>query len=247
MRGAVAAALPLAMLLVGLPAAAGEPGACVVEHKGRWESGYGVEWYNVVGRLKNTSGHPLAYVKLRIDAVDGKGKTVASTEAYNESAEVLTVEVEGGPKDPAERLKTAKVKPLAVDAEERFRGSFIKLRPVRDEMLIRLLVVEPERRGELLERLAEQEHQYKRQLARLLTQQRRQPASMGGEHLVRHLSLEAALLHTEAHLKWLEYCRERLMNAPIETTGRRAPEIDDLGDDLMTDASLADPPAAASA
>jgi len=125
MRGALTAALPLAILLA-VPAAAGGPGAQVIEHKGRWESGYGVEWYNVVGRLKNTSGHPLAYVKLRIDALDKAGKTVASTDAYNESAEVLSVEVEGGPKDPAERLKTTKVKPLAPDAEERFRGSFIK-------------------------------------------------------------------------------------------------------------------------
>jgi hypothetical protein len=125
MRGALAA-LPLAILLAA-PAFAGAPQAQVLEHKGRWESGYGAEWYNVVGRLKNTSGHPLAYVKLRIDALDAKGKTVASTDTYNESAEILTVEIEGGaPKDPAERLKTAKVKPLAPDAEERFRGSFLK-------------------------------------------------------------------------------------------------------------------------
>jgi len=123
----------------------------------------------------------------------------------------------------------------------------VRLRPVRDEMLIRLLVVEPDRRSELLERLAEQEHQYKRQLARLLTQQRRQPASMGGEHLVRNLSIEAALLHTEAHLKWLEYCRERLLNTPMESTERQAPELDELGDDVMTDDSLAELPAAASA
>src|SRR5678809_1719196 len=63
----------------------------VIEHKGKWESGYGSTWYNVVGRLKNTSAHALKWVKLRIDAVDEAGKVVASTDTYNESAEVLTL------------------------------------------------------------------------------------------------------------------------------------------------------------
>lgn len=96
--------------------------ATVLEHKGRWESGYGSTWYNVVGRVKNTSGHPVRWVKLRIEAVDGGGKVVASTETYNESAEVLTVP-EANPQD---LLAKGKVKPLAADGEERFRGSFLK-------------------------------------------------------------------------------------------------------------------------
>jgi hypothetical protein len=96
--------------------------ATVLEHKGRWESGYGSTWYNVVGRLKNTSGHALRWVKLRIEAVDAAGKVVASTETYNESAEVLTVP-EANPQD---LLAKGKVKALAADAEERFRGSFLK-------------------------------------------------------------------------------------------------------------------------
>jgi hypothetical protein len=123
-------ALAVALLgvtgLLAVSAWAGEPGAQVVEERGRWENGYGVEFYNVVGRLKNTSGHPLAYVKLRVDALDAAGKKVASTETYNESAEALTVEVEGMPADPAERLKAAKVKPLPAEGEERFRASFLK-------------------------------------------------------------------------------------------------------------------------
>jgi hypothetical protein len=122
MRVAVVALLGL----LAVSARAGETGATVIEEHGRWENGYGVEFYNVVGRLKNTSGHPLAYVKLRVDALDASGKQVASTETYNESAEALTVEVEGVPADPAARLKAAKVKPLPADGEERFRASFLK-------------------------------------------------------------------------------------------------------------------------
>ena len=115
MRGAVLA------LLVAAAWAAG-PDAEVLEHHGRWESGYGAHFYNVVGRLKNTSGHALRYVKLRIEVVDEDGKVVASTETYNESAEALGVpEV-----DAKALLASGKVKPLAAGAEERFRGSFLK-------------------------------------------------------------------------------------------------------------------------
>ena len=69
--------------------------------QGPWESGYGANCYNVVGRLRTRAATPLAYVKLRIDALDAAGKVVASTETYNESAEVLDRprgEPEGAPR-----------------------------------------------------------------------------------------------------------------------------------------------------
>ena len=127
MRGAaVSVAVLVAGFLAGFhvatPAFAGARGATVLEHKGRWESGYGAQFYNVVGRLKNTSGHTLRWVKLRIDAVDGRGKVVASAETYNESAEALAVpDVKTN-----DLLASGKVKPLAPDVEERFRASFLK-------------------------------------------------------------------------------------------------------------------------
>jgi len=94
----------------------------LLDHAGKWESGYGAKFYNVVGRLKNSSDHPLAYVKLRIDAVDKDGKVVASTETYNESAEVLGVpEVDG-----RGLLAQGKIKQIAPGTEERFRGSFLE-------------------------------------------------------------------------------------------------------------------------
>jgi hypothetical protein len=114
--------LAVAVLACAWTTTAGAADAEILEHKGRWESGYGSTWYNVVGRLKNTSGHPVRWVKLRIDAVDDAGKVVASTDTYNESAEVLTVP-EANPQD---LLAKGKVKPLAAGAEERFRGSFLK-------------------------------------------------------------------------------------------------------------------------
>ena len=112
----------LATLLLLAAASAAGPDAEVLEHHGRWESGYGAEFYNVVGRLRNTSGHALRYVKLRIEALDDHGKVVASTETYNESAEALAVP----DVDAKALLASGKVKPLAAGAEERFRGSFLK-------------------------------------------------------------------------------------------------------------------------
>jgi hypothetical protein len=122
MRAAAVGLVGLVGLLAAAPALGAASGATVLEHKGRWESGYGAQFYNVVGRLRNTSGHTLRWVKLRVDAVDAHGKVVASTEIYNESAEALAVpELK-----PAEVLASGKVKPLEAGAEERFRASFLK-------------------------------------------------------------------------------------------------------------------------
>jgi hypothetical protein len=109
------------VLLAAAGARADEAGAKVVRHEGKWESGYGAKFYNVVGVLENTSGHALRYVKVRLDALDGDGKVLGSTDTYNESAEVLAApEV-----DPHKLLASGKVKPLAAGAEERFRGGFM--------------------------------------------------------------------------------------------------------------------------
>jgi hypothetical protein len=83
--------------------------------------------------------------------------------------------------------------------------------------LIRLLVLEPGRRSEALARIAAQEHLYKKHLARLLMQKRRLPVEKDGAVLVSNLGLEAAVLHNEAHLKWLEYCRQKLEESPATT------------------------------
>ena len=109
------------VLLVAMAAPADGTSAKVLRHEGKWESGYGAKFYNVVGELENTSGHALRYVKLRLDALDVDGKVLGSADTYNESAEVLAApEV-----DPQKLLASGKVKPLAAGAKERFRGGFM--------------------------------------------------------------------------------------------------------------------------
>ena len=115
-----------ALVLLGLPALAAEPTIRVLDHTARWESGYGSTWYSVVGRLENTGDKPVAFVKLRLEVLDEAGKVVKSTDAYNESAEAMTVEVEGEPGGSTAPVAAPKVKPLAAHAQERFRGGFLK-------------------------------------------------------------------------------------------------------------------------
>ncbi len=101
----------------------------------------------------------------------------------------------------------------------------VRPRPVRDETLIRLLVLEPERREQAVARVVEQEHLYRRELTRLQAQKRRLQAADGTANLVGHFGVEAALLHTEAHLRWLEYCREYLERARAQSAVAE-PELD---------------------
>jgi len=98
-----------------------------------------------------------------------------------------------------------------------------RVRPVRDEILIRFLILRPEQRLEALSRVAEQQQLYKRHLARLVALKTRLPSPSGENVLLRRLGLEAALLHTEAHLKWLDHCRDALEPTlhPSATEGPR--------------------------
>jgi len=83
-------------------------------------------------------------------------------------------------------------------------------RPVRDETLIRMLLLEPDRRELALARLGEQEQLYRRELTRLLSQKRRLPRDGSELPSLSELGLEAGILHAEAQLRWLERCREWL-------------------------------------
>lgn len=81
--------------------------------------------------------------------------------------------------------------------------------PARDETLLRLMVLDPERRQAAIEQIQKLTQVYTKKIAVLLSQKRRL-LRPGEASLVRDVGLEAALLHAEAHLKWLEYTKARL-------------------------------------
>lgn len=97
-------------------------------------------------------------------------------------------------------------------------------RPARDETLLRLLVLAPERHAQAAEQIAKLAHVYRQHATRLLADKRKLPRDMDGVTLVRAIGIEGALLHAEAHVKWLEHTRERLLGNDVsagEAPGKR--------------------------
>jgi len=111
-----------ALLLAAGAAASGPTGVRIVEDAGKWESGYGVEFYNVVGTIEITDDVARRFVKLAVDALDDEGAVVATETTYNETAEALTA-----PGANAATLVTSgKVTPVLPGSRQRFRTSFLK-------------------------------------------------------------------------------------------------------------------------
>jgi DNA-binding PadR family transcriptional regulator len=176
--------------------------------------------YALLGLLREQSDYGYR-LKLRFDERVGAawhlniGQVYQTLRALQRSKLIVEIGGESDGQHPARRLFALTPKGHRM-LERWLARPPVRLRPIRDEMLIRLLVVEPARRSELLDRLGEQEHHYRRHMARLVSQQRHQPEQSDDEHIIRSLSLEAALLHTEAHLKWLESCRAQVELASAE-------------------------------
>ena len=76
--------------------------------------------------------------------------------------------------------------------------------PLRDEIIVRMLAVEPLGPAAVLAQLARQESEYRRYLTLVLAE-----APPDGS-VTRRLTQEAAIGLAEAHLRWLERCRALL-------------------------------------
>jgi DNA-binding PadR family transcriptional regulator len=135
----------------------------------------------------------------------------------------LVVEVEGEPSNepyPGRRMFELTQKGQRM-LERWLQRSPTRPRPVRDETLIRLLLLDGDRRELAQSRVAEQEQLYRRELTRLLSQKRRLPREAGDDATLSELGLEAGILHAEAQLRWLERCREWLAaRTPAEPVAR---------------------------
>jgi hypothetical protein len=112
----------VAVLVAAGLAGAGADGVRVVEDAGKWESGYGVEFYNVVGAIEVTDGTPRKFVKLTVEALDVADKVLATEAAWNETAEALSAP----DADAAALVAAGKVAPVLPSKRQRFRTSFLK-------------------------------------------------------------------------------------------------------------------------
>ncbi len=84
--------------------------------------------------------------------------------------------------------------------------------PIRDEIFIRLLVLDRKDLGSSLDQVARQEHVYREHLTHLTAYRRTCEPIKTEERMLNSLAADAALFHAEAHLKWLEHCRSMLQS-----------------------------------
>ncbi|MBI1816383.1 MAG: hypothetical protein HYR72_15505 [Deltaproteobacteria bacterium] len=96
----------------------------IVEQNGKWESGYGSTFFNIVGKVKNASSTPARVVRLRAELLDKTGTVVTSTDLYNYQADKLSDDTLTGTLD--EKLAKLKPAPIAPGATDNFRCSFVK-------------------------------------------------------------------------------------------------------------------------
>ena len=86
-------------------------------------------------------------------------------------------------------------------------------KPMRDELLVRLLLLGQGRHEQAIARIEAQQHIYTRYPAKLRARERKLAKETGDGNLSAILGLDAARLHAEAHIKWLENCRIRFQEA----------------------------------
>ncbi|HEY3368553.1 MAG TPA: PadR family transcriptional regulator [Symbiobacteriaceae bacterium] len=91
----------------------------------------------------------------------------------------------------------------------------LKARPMRDEVFVRLGLLLERDTGAALDLIASQRRIYHLQMAGLTRQKIGLGRLTGPDRFRRGLLLDAALLHTEADLKWLEICEAKLQGGGI--------------------------------
>lgn len=92
--------------------------------------------------------------------------------------------------------------------------------PLRDEIFIRLLVLDRKDLGASLAQLARQEHVYREHLTQLTLYRRALEPLDSDERMLNSLAADAALFHAEAHLKWLAHCSAVLTSTAGDAASR---------------------------
>ena len=174
--------------------------------------------YALLGLLQEQPDHGY-HLKKRFDARLGSLWRLSTGQVYQTLAALtrtsLVVEVTVAPDltiDPMRPRRVFNLTPKGKRSLEKWlKRAPRHARPNRDETLLRLLVLTPERHAQAAEQIEKLGHVYRQQATRLLAEKRRLPGNARGVTLVRAIGIEAALLHAEAHIKWLDYTRQRLL------------------------------------
>ncbi|MBI3246839.1 MAG: hypothetical protein HYZ50_10055 [Deltaproteobacteria bacterium] len=115
--------------VAGTVAPAPTAGVAILSPKGEWSTfasmeGSGEPIFLITGRVKNTSGKPLSYVKMQFELLDKDGVVLLRDYGYNRKAEALREEAyESGKK----ALKDMELEELPTEAEDGFRFLFFQV------------------------------------------------------------------------------------------------------------------------
>lgn len=85
-----------------------------------------------------------------------------------------------------------------------------KVRPLRDEVFIKLALLDYKQPGPILKLLEGQRQLYLSKMAELTRKKRQLKSTHGEEGIIADLLIDAALFHAEADLRWLEHCKAKI-------------------------------------
>ncbi|HYG60176.1 MAG TPA: PadR family transcriptional regulator [Symbiobacteriaceae bacterium] len=113
--------------------------------------------------------------------------------------------------EPGEDRKAYGVTPAGLqELDDWLQRPPLKPRPMRDELLVRLGILAERSPDVAMVQLAEQRRMYHGQMAELTRRKIGLSRLDRRNRLLQELALDAALLHAEADLKWLETCEAKL-------------------------------------
>ncbi|HZD59122.1 MAG TPA: PadR family transcriptional regulator [Anaerolineae bacterium] len=123
--------------------------------------------------------------------------------------------VEGG--ESAER-RIYKITPKGIkEFKDWLDKPSAKVRPLRDEVFVKLAFMYPFDKEAILQLLAEQRQLYLAKMAELTRKKYLLSRQGGGRDiLMTGLLLDAALFHAEADVKWIEHCEAKLREFEID-------------------------------
>lgn len=85
-----------------------------------------------------------------------------------------------------------------------------KIRPLRDELFVKLALMNPENPEPILQLLTEQRQLYLIKMSELTRKKHQLKKSVGKDTALTDLLIDAALFHAEADLRWLEHCEAKI-------------------------------------
>lgn len=85
-----------------------------------------------------------------------------------------------------------------------------RTRPLRDEVFVKLALMDPDDPGPIRALVAEQRSSYLIRMAELTRQKQRLAMTPSHDAFMTDLLVDAALFHAEADLRWLEHCEARI-------------------------------------